>query len=183
MIDGMPRCMPVVIAVLALAGCGGGGDAERRSSKGSPTPTPSPAPRASEAAATPGGDVTGPEVAAIRGWADALRGGDVEKAAGYWALPSTASNGGPAYTLRTRAAVRFFNETLPCGAKLESTERESGFVVATFRLTERPGRGECGSGTGNRVRTAFQIRRGKIKQWVRAPDPEPASEAPGGSTS
>ena len=59
--------------------------------------------------------------------------------------------------------------------------RRAGFVVATFRLTERPGEGECGTGTGNRVRTAFLIRRGKIVKWLRVADPEPPSEAPGGS--
>ena len=125
----------------------------------------------------------GPEVAAIRGWADALRGGDVEKAAGYWALPVDREPTAARLELRTRAAVRFFNETLPCGAKLESTERESGFVVATFRLTERPGEG--------RVRHRHRQPRAdrvpdppRQDQAVAArPDPEPASEAPGGSTS
>ena len=120
----------------------------------------------------------------IRSWADTLRHGNVERASRFFALPATVSNGGPPYELRTRAAVRFFNETLPCGARLESTERTfSGFVLATFRLTERPGPGSCGTGAGHRARTAFLIRRGRIVQWLRATDPAPpASEGPGGGS-
>ena len=175
----MPRRAPVVLAALVLAGCGGGGGgAEPKRSPAASSQTRTPAP---ERTATPASARS--DVAAIRGWADALRGGDVEKAVSFWAIPATAANGGPPFELRTRAAVRLFNQALPCGAVLESTERRGGFVLATFRLTERPGPGECGSGTGNRVRTAFQIRRGRIVQWLRATDPAPASDVPGGATS
>jgi len=187
----MPRLAPALCAAAVLAGCGGGGDENRLSG-----PAPREAPTAGRQAAPPGdegpqrgeaprsGPVTRGEEAVIRGWSDALRAGDVEAAVRFWAVPATASNGGPPYRLETARAVRYFNETLPCGAVLVSTERAGGYVVATFRLTERPGEGECGSGTGNRARTAFRIRDGKIAEWLRAADPPPpASEGPGGSRS
>jgi hypothetical protein len=169
----------VLLVALALAGCAGGGDGDKRAA--SPTPT------ATRAATPPPatGRVTAGEEATIRGWADALRGGDVEAASRYFALPASVSNGTPPVALRTLRAVRFFNETLPCGARLVATERaERGFVVATFRLTERPGAGECGAGTGNRAYTAFLIRDGRIEQWVRVagtgespPPPPPSAES------
>jgi hypothetical protein len=155
----------------ALAGCAGGGDGDRRAA----TPTAT-----REAPPPPSGRVTAAEEATIRGWADALRSGDVEAAARYFALPASVANGTPPISLRTQRAVRFFNETLPCGARLEATERaERGFVVATFRLTERPGAGECGSGTGERAYTAFLIREGKIVQWLRVTGaPAPSAAGP-----
>ena len=73
--------------------------------------------------------------------------------------------------------ARFFNRTLPCGAKLIGTEPAAhGFLIATFRLTERPGRGECGSGTGETARTAFRVRGGRITDWLRVGDVESAPE-------
>lgn len=158
----MPRSL--LLLALALAGCAGGGDGDRRAA--TPTATATATATATPPPAT--GRVTAGEEATIRGWADALRGGDVEAASRYFALPASVANGAPPVALRTLRAVRFFNETLPCGARLVATERaEHGFVVATFRLTERPGAGECGLGTGNRAYTAFLIRDGKIEQWLR----------------
>jgi hypothetical protein len=154
----MRRSPALILLALAVAGCFGGGD-EQRPRAATPTPT---------RATPPAGAVTQSERATIRGWVDALRGGDVEAASRYFALPATVANGTGPIQLRTQRAVRFFNETLPCGALLVATERaERGFVVATFRLTERPGAGECGSGTGHRAYTAFLIRDGKIVQWIR----------------
>jgi hypothetical protein len=118
----------------------------------------------------------------IRGWADALRRGRVERAVRYFAIPSVVSNGTSPIRLTSRAEVRFFNRTLPCGAKVVRTEDTGAFVVATFRLTERPGRGRCGSGVGGEASTAFLIRRHRIVQWRRVVEPGPA-ETPGGSAS
>ena len=38
-------------------------------------------------------------------------------------------------------------------------------------LTDRPG-GNCGSGTGNTAKAAFEIRDGKIVKWLRVMDGE-----------
>ena len=118
------------------------------------------------------------DVAVIRGWTDALRRGDIGGATGYWAVPAIVSNGTPPITLKKRSDVRFFNRTLPCGAKFKSAIDTGAYVVATLVLTERPGAGKCGSGVGSEAYTAFLIRRHKIVQWRRvlkpAPKPTPA---------
>jgi hypothetical protein len=173
----LARLGPALALMLGACGGGGGDDGDRRAAtpeaRESPSAMESPAPERTPAArGTRTGPVTDAEEATIRGWADALRGGDVEAASRYFALPAGVSNGTPRIALRTQRAVRFFNESLPCGARLEATKRaERGFVVATFVLTERPGAGECGTGTGARARTAFLIRDRKIVEWLRVADP------------
>ena len=118
---------------------------------------------------------TAGEVGVIRGWSDALRAGKVAKASTFFAIPSSVSNGTPILTLANRQAVRQFNAALPCGAKLVKTARGQGeFVVGTFRITERPGRGRC-DGVGSLASTAFEIERRRIKRWYRVPNP-PGSE-------
>lgn len=103
----------------------------------------------------------------ISAWSTALRHGDVDAAAGYFAIPSVAENGPILVRIRsTEDAVRF-NESLPCGARLVSAESAGEFTTATFRLTERPGPGSCGIGAGSLAKTSFVIRDGKIAQWRR----------------
>jgi len=112
--------------------------------------------------------------AVIREWADTLREGDVSGAAALFELPSVVSNGTPPLTLHTRAEVRLFNASLPCGAKLLRTSSSGRFTTAVFRLTERPGPGRCGGGTGATARTTFVVRAGKIREWRRVADrPQP----------
>lgn len=110
-------------------------------------------------------------VAVIEEWSSALREGDVEGAADYFALPSEAQNGPvPVEIDEPGDAVRF-NESLPCGAVLERAIDHAGVVIATFRLTERPGPGRCEAGTGELARTAFRIADGEILEWLRVPSP------------
>ena len=113
------------------------------------------------------------DVAVIRGWADALRRGRVGRAVGYFAIPSVVSNGTTPIKLTSRDDVRFFNRTLPCGAKVLGVEDTGAYLVARFRLTERPGPGRCGSGTGGEASTAFLIRNRRIVQWRRVVEPAP----------
>lgn len=105
----------------------------------------------------------------IDGWVTTLREGDIEEAASYFAIPSVAQNGTPPLRLDTRDEVIAFNIALPCGARLTRAEPARRFIIATFRLTERPG-GNCGQGVGGTARTAFLIRDDKIAQWRRLPD-------------
>ena len=147
----MKRLLASALAAVALAACGPDKQAEPKA--------PQPASEPSAAGV-------------IRAWADALRGGDVEGAARYFAVPSLVSNGTPPITLRSRADVRLFNESLPCGAVLERTYRQGRYTAAVFRLTERPGRGRCGTGTGDHARTAFIVQGGKIRQWRRLANPQ-----------
>jgi hypothetical protein len=179
----MPRVAPVALLVLAFAGCGGGGGGQPdRLTLTTPKATPAPSsgdPAPSPSAPKQGGDdgigATGPvtarEKAVVKGWADALRRGDVEKAVSYWEIPALAANGEQPVRLVSPAAVRLWNTSLPCGAKLVSVKRDARYVLATFVLTERPGEGSCGTGVGNRARVLFLVHGHKFVQWLRAPDP------------
>ena len=139
-----------LVCGVLVSGCG----SDDKPSAGKTTTTPSAAQSRAEKV--------------IRGWADALRGGDLKKAATYFAVPVTVSNSGTPLKLLTPAEVEFFNQTLPCGAKVTSTKQISrGFTLATFELTERPGEGNCGTGTGNTARVAIRVKKGKITDWRR----------------
>jgi hypothetical protein len=151
--------LPLLFATAALlaAGCGGG------SGGGS----------GDNGAAVPGG-ADSADVEVIGHWVDALRAGDVEKAASYFAVPSLVENGTPPLKLDTRAKALLFNRSLPCGAKLIRATSAGRFTTATFKLTDRPG-GGCGPGVGQTARTTFVIEDGKITEWHRVSDqPEPA---------
>jgi hypothetical protein len=135
----------------------------------SATPTPAAKPKAKAKPKTK--PVTKDEKQVIKGWSDELRHGHVTAAAHYFSLPTLISDSSPGWlVLETLRAVKQFNRGLPCGAKLISTRRSKlvkPFGVATFRLTERPGAGKCGSGTGHKLSLGFVIRRHHIIRWVR----------------
>jgi hypothetical protein len=164
------RLLALLVAALALpaGGClGGGGDEPRAAAEPSPAAgADGSGSRVPEPSATP--EAGAEDV--IRAWADTLRRGDVEGAAEYFAVPATVANGTPPVRLSSRADVELFNRTLPCGAQVIGTEgAPHGFVIATFRLTERPGKGRCGDGTGATARTAMLVRDGHITEWLRVP--------------
>jgi hypothetical protein len=176
----MHRSWIALLLVLGLAGCGSMSDAERFS-----LTTPGSdelVVREIEGSETPRrGRPTRDEIKVIRGWADALRAGKVNRAARFFAIPTIVLDGtNPQRTLPNMQAVRDFNRGLPCGARLVKTVRGRGsFVVATFRLTERPGPGSCEGGVGNLADTAFLIEKHHIVQWLRQPDPaQPRDEDP-----
>ncbi len=160
---------------LVLGACGGGGGTAGTGTGARPP------------AATTPSHADSAEARVVRAWADALRHGHVAAAAARFALPAVVANGSPPLRLATRAAVRGFNASLPCGALLVSTQpTPHGFLVATFRLVERPGAGTCGSGTGGLARVAIRVSGGHIAYWLRiddlprAPRPtRPAPEVPG----
>jgi hypothetical protein len=164
------RLTAVLVAAIAVVGAGCGSSAPHTSAK---------ARTAADASA----------VGVIRGWSTALRRGDLNTAARYFALPSEFVNGGgEVIAIHTEAQARLANASLPCGALLISTVRRGRFVSALFRLTNRVGAdGACGTGTGQLARTNFVIAAGRIIDWIRAPDagsgaaPAPgAPPAPGG---
>jgi hypothetical protein len=94
-------------------------------------------------------------------------------------VPAVVSNNSPEIRLGTRAEVRFFNASLPCGGRVVRLQAHHGVLIATIRLTRRPG-ADCGSGVGGLAMTAFEIRRGRIVRWLRLPDPAPADPPAGG---
>jgi hypothetical protein len=154
----------LAVSLLALSACGGGGSASRTSSTSSVA-----------------GDANPADVKVIDGWVTALRHGNVDAASKYFAIPSVAENGPVLAHIRTFDEARRFNESLPCGARLVRAESAGEFTTATFRLTERPGPGVCGPGTGGIAKTSFVIRDGKIVQWRRVGAGGGAPPAPGSS--
>jgi hypothetical protein len=148
-------------ALLALTGCGGGGD------------------DAAPEREVPGGADPG-DVAVIDEWVTRLREGDVEGAAELFAIPSVAENNGPPIEIETVEEARLFNASLPCGAVLVRAETHGDFTTATFTLTERPGPGVCGPGTGGGAQTTFVVEDGLITEWRRVTagvDEAPSSAA------
>ena len=192
---------PLVLAAVAVIAAGCGSTAHSGATHSSATqsrttarhqtrpvspanPVPSHAPRLADARTT----------AVIKGWADALRRGDVRGAARYFQIPSVFAPGpDQELTLNSRAEAEAANAALPCGAKLISVVDVGGpFVQALFRLTGRPGRGgsACSPGAGETARTNFVIKSGHIRVWIRAPDapddnqgtPPPSQSQGGGPT-
>ena len=161
----MRRALPALLACLAvLGGCGGGSR---------------PVTRAPAAPRDPGG------LAVVRAWADALRTGRVDRAASLFALPAVVQNGAPAQRLSTRAAVRRFNVSLPCGARVLYGIPHHGWLLVEFRLTDRRGEGAVSPcrGRGGTAATALRVVRGRIHDWLRVPDmqrpaPNPAPGNP-----
>lgn len=133
---------------------------------------------------------SGADVSVIRGWADALRRGDVRAAARYFALPSVMINGADAsgdalaIAIHTLAQAQAANASLPCGAQLISADQRGRYVNALFRLTGRPGLGgsSCATGVGETARTNFVIAHGLIMEWIRAPDDPGDNGAPAAPT-
>jgi len=141
----IPSVFATLIVALALAACGGG--------------DPEPA------AEIPGG-ADPAAVQVIDDWAHTLSKGDVDGAAGYFAIPSIAENG-PTVRIDSNADAKLFNASLPCGALLAEATGHAGYTIATFRLTERPGAGVCDAAAGVEAQTAFKIVDGKIVEWRR----------------
>ena len=102
----------------------------------------------------------------IQSWVAALNRDDINGAADYFAIPSVAENG-LLFHIRTMEQARAFNRSLPCGAHVVRATTVGRVTTATFRLTERPGFGLCGPGTGGKAQTSFVIEDGKITQWRR----------------
>jgi hypothetical protein len=121
--------------------------------------------------------VTAEERRIIRGWSDALRHGHVAAASRYFGVPALVVNPDQAILNSREAVQSWTNFALPCGAKLLTTRRgEAGTVIATFRLTERPG-GSC-TGTGQLAAAEILVKKHHIIQWLRRDDAiDPAATA------
>jgi len=177
----------LVAAATLLAGCGSGGTKTAASQSTQPGPAPATGAgtqgvpgRSGQTIPTPGPTGRPADPAAVnvvRAWSSALQRGDVEAAARYFALPSEFVNGPdasgrvPSIPIRSLADAAAVNASLPCGASFISADRRGAYVNALFRLTDRPGPGGgCGSGIGQKARTNFVIKGGRIVEWIRAPD-------------
>ena len=170
--------MALVAAAGLLAGCGAAAHHVHQVHLLSGPPSTVPAQPPVRIPNPPPTNIRAPaaDVAVIRGWANALRAGNVRAAAAYFALPSEMINeagAGSALVLqiRTEAEAIAAQETLSCGARLISTDLRGRYVNALFALTGRrgPGGTNCGSGAGSTARTNFVIAGGRIREWIRAP--------------
>lgn len=152
-----PFAAAVALAVAAIAiGCGGAGP-------GDPTTKGEAGPRGSPSEALP--PTQGGDEAVIRGWNDAVNGGDYDRAAAYFARDALVVQVAP-IRLETRADAEAFNRSLPCRADITDIEPDDDSTLAAFELRE--GRtGECEEGGAARVR--FVIADGKIEQWRQLP--------------
>jgi limonene-1,2-epoxide hydrolase len=153
----------VLLCSVALTSCGGD--------------EPTGSPTAAEAD-TAGADQA--DVQVIENWASTLAKGDVEAAADYFAIPSTAENGALLTKIESRADAVAFNRSLPCGAEVVSAKTAGDFTTATFELADRPG-GACGAGVGGTASTSFQIEDGKIVEWRRIDHAPPTSDPDAGT--
>jgi hypothetical protein len=175
---------PVVLVLGVLAGCGGGGDATTvtldgvgvGSSPSAPSPKafglPRGVPTRSDGAAA---DAVSGRV--IRKWLGALSGGQIQRAARFFAVPSKVQNGTRVITLRSPAARIVFNDAFPCGARATRLRHAPhGFTIVDFVLTERVG-GDCQGGAGGRARSAIRVADGHIVEWYRLDSS--AGSAPG----
>jgi hypothetical protein len=199
----VPVAVVVLTAVTALAGCGSGNDG-RSASTASATTSGATAPSVPKQAnpATPfrprglrslqlpagvpttsdGGAADAVSARVIKKWSAALSGGDIKRAARFFALPSKVQNGTPVVTLDTAEKRLVFNVTFPCGAKPTKLEAGgNGYTIVDFVLTERVD-GNCGNGVGGKARTAIRVRGGHISDWYRIPDaavsPSPSPSPP-----
>lgn len=158
------------LALLLLTGCSVSGSDEQ-------TLTVSGRPAAPDPDAIADADADDLEV--IEDWSTRLSVGDVEGAAGYFAVPSSTDNGGLIFDIRSDDDAITFNSSLPCGAKVVAAETDGDLTTATFELTDRPG-GDCGSGAGGQAATEFKIDDGKIVEWRRVEVPGGGGAAPAG---
>lgn len=179
------RPAPTTLALAALlalllftSACGGDSDETAPAPAAPEEESPTEEPSAEDEEFSPDTAEADPaDVEVIEAWSDSLREGDVDAAADYFAIPSVAENGPQLLRIRDRSDARKFNFSLPCGAVLVGAKSEGDFTTATFELTERPGPGICGPGTGEEAETAFVIEDGKIVEWRRVaagiaePDP------------
>lgn len=176
----MRACRPLlvlcVVAPLAIGGCDDGpADGGVQPSAGAARGSDETAPRSPLAlpagvptAAAPGETAPATHRRVINAWLRAVREGDIDRAAGYFAEPSTVQNGTPVLTLTSKAAREEFSGSLPCGAFATGYGYADGYVIVEFELTERRG-GDCMGAAGRSARGAIKVEGRRITEWYRLP--------------
>ena len=174
------RSLLALAVVGLLSGCGSSGPDYALKTppptvRAAPIPTPIGKAKAGKAEPHP----TQREAERLRpvleGWAAALRRGDPDRAARYFAVPAIVAQS-MTVELQTREQVRKFNDELPCGARLLEVQHDGRYVVGTFRLTQRAGH-TCAA-AGELARVAFVIRARHFTEWRQVPDTPGASPGP-----
>jgi hypothetical protein len=189
-------------ALLGLAGCGDKAVPERADAPASTTeraapapapstpttppstPTPQPDPRdlldllVPEGVPTaPGGPADEADLAVVERWLTALTKGDIAAAADTFADGTLVQNLRPPMRLADRADRLAFNRQFPCGAEIVDASSVKGYLVVTYRLTDRVD-SPC-DGPGGRAAGTIKVEGGKMTEWYRLPDPAEQGEPAG----
>jgi hypothetical protein len=173
------RHLPLLaLALPVLGGCGGDDATPRAQERPAPPTQTPPAPGGLPPELLPpngvptrgdGSTVEPGDLAVIRRWAATLRRGDVPGAARLFALPSRFQNGTPVLDIDSPRERLAIHASLTCGATVERAQGARGYVVTTFRFTERPG-GDCAGGVGGTGRCAIRVEDGRIVEFYRLPE-------------
>ncbi len=118
------------------------------------------------------------DLAVVKRWLRALSQGDIQAAAGTFADGTVVQNLQPPMRLPDRQARIAFNEQFPCGAEIVDASSVKGYLVVTYRLTDRVD-SPC-DGPGGTAAGTIKVEGGKMTEWYRLPDPPQEPEAPAG---
>lgn len=189
--------------LLATSGCGGNGDGRTQPAQ---TPTTAAPTVPDTNGATPPGRPTPPvseqqkelfrllvprgvpqqadgqpankaELVVVKRWLAALTLGDIGAAADTFADGAVVQNLQPPAILRDRAARLAFNDGFPCGAEVVTASSVKGYLVLTYRLTDR--KTSACDGPGGTAAGAIKVEDGKMTEWYRLPDPESTDDGAG----
>ena len=194
------RVAPAVLAALVAAGTAAGcGDedapkraaqppaAEERTAPSEPSPqSPAqPDPRDLLSLLVPKGGPTEPggpadreDRAVVKRGLAARTTGDIEAAADAFADGTLVQNLRPPMRLADRADRLEFNAGFPCGAEIVDASSVKGYLVVTYRLTDRVD-SPC-DGPGGRAAGTIRVKDGRITEWYRLPDPLEQPSEPAG---
>ncbi len=167
------RLIVLLALVAALAGC----DSDSGPATGADGGE-SATPRAERPEAPRREGVRSAEGVVIRDWLQALERSDYPRAAMFFVRGALVDQGMP-FRLRSDAAARAFNASLPCRADLVAVRDEGSTVLASFRLRTGPG-GPC----KGEVRVRFSFRGQRFAEFrqlpgddeQQQPEPRPGQE-------
>ena len=126
----------------------------------------------------PGGPADREDLAVVKRWLAALTMGDIEAAADVFADGTLVQNLRPPVRLADRADRLAFNAGFPCGAEIVDASSVKGYLVVTYRLTDRVD-SSC-DGPGGRAAGTIRVKDGRITEWYRLPDPAEQPSEPAG---
>ena len=118
------------------------------------------------------------QLAVVERWLRALTQGDVGAAAETFADGAVVQNLQPPMRLPDRAAREAFNRQFPCGAEIVDSSSVKGYLVVTYRLTDRVD-SRC-DGPGGKAAGTIRVEGGRMTEWYRLPDPAGPPEEPAG---